>query len=258
MNCREILAGLQDHLDQELEPSAAGVFEAHLAACPTCAHRARGLADLKQVLRGRASLEPVPAGLSERIAREIRERRVRDGRLRRLALAAMAVAACGLLLAGLFRPRAGAVEAPPFGREMVDDHIRYVAVAEPAEFASGDPAAIEGWFSRQVDFAVDLPEFEFRAIGGRRCYLLDRRVALVFYGEGPPDAQTRHSLFVLPMTRAELDAVPWTRRGRLLCTIDTHKGYTVLCWRERELLYALVSPESEEEILRTVESAPSR
>lgn len=125
MNCQECLEQLHDYLAQELTAEVVATVKAHLEACGPCLERFDFNTRLKQFITRRASHEPLPAGLMERIqagmAREQvvpRPPKVRALPMTRthsvLGLAASMVVAVGLTVGlVLAQPHAGATETAP-------------------------------------------------------------------------------------------------------------------------------------------------
>jgi anti-sigma factor (TIGR02949 family) len=262
MTCRDALPLLRDVADRALPLNERAPFEAHFASCPDCAARLEAETDLKRVLRARLRPAPAPPGLAGDIARRVREeagRRPRWDILRRrkvLTLAGAALLLVAIAVGGLRLLLTRTVSAPDGSAmvaELVDDHIRYLQVKEPAEVATADPREAERWFASRLDGTIELPQFpddRARLIGGRLCYVLDRRVALLFYERDGG----RLSLFV--MGAEGLPPAPSPEDGAAVeRTVEESKGFGVACWSRRGRMYALVGDAGRAGLARLVSSA---
>src|SRR5438105_2292110 len=101
---------LDDYLTRDLGGADRARFTAHLPGCPDCRRAVRAHERLGAVLTAATTeLEPVPAGLIDRI-----ERRLRAARRRRLVALAAALLAAAVALGQFarFTPRPGGPELP--------------------------------------------------------------------------------------------------------------------------------------------------
>jgi anti-sigma factor RsiW len=72
--CDDLLASLDDILDQEQPPEQTGRILAHLESCPACAARYESAYRRLAVLREAAQRIRAPAGLLERILHSLGRR----------------------------------------------------------------------------------------------------------------------------------------------------------------------------------------
>jgi len=160
-------------------------------------------------------------------------------RRRRAAVVAAAASAAAVLAAVLtLVPDAGRSDAPEVGAALVEDHIRYLH--DPDRHASAEPATVVGALDGYVDFLVRLPVLaDLRLTGGRRCYLLGRRVVLAFYdtSAGPV------SYFAFETDDLAPPGSACPSDSTLACHIET--GYRIVSWEEAGLLHAVVGPNSD-------------
>lgn len=258
MTCGEALPVIRDHADRELDAATASALDAHLEACASCRRRLSAERELKLAVRAKVRPHHAPAGLAAAIAREVREE-ARSGlpapaprRRRLLAAAALAIAAAALGAALVLtdgrphpgRTGAGVARASPIATTLIDDHIRYLGQRGAEQLATRDPREAERWFASRLDIAVTLPfaDREVLALtGGRLCYVLDRRVALLFYTHGT----RRLSLFVMSASGLGFEGMDLVDLAHARCATETYKGFEVVCWMDRGLLYALVSERRE-------------
>jgi anti-sigma factor RsiW len=175
------------YVDGQLAGDARAALEAHLAACPACREQEAFERGLRARLRALPAVE-VPFGLETRVRRRVRSTRTRHPR-RWLAAAAM-------LVVGLLWIRS----APVFvAWELARDHAHcFGKKSLPAKVWTDEPDRAAAWFRGE---GVTIPYVPASAgglvlVGARRCPLLDRRVAHLYYS-----AEDGHaSLFVVPGT----------------------------------------------------------
>ncbi len=149
--------------------------------------------------------------------------------------------AAGLLVWVVLRPRA---DTSPFRADMVqeavNDHLRVVDSAHPAEIESGGIHQVKPWFTGRLDFAPRVEfagDAEFPLVGGSVGYFHDRKAAVFLF---------RHRLHSLTLLVFPAEGLPWRSQGLkplgpIAVDEQTSRGFTTLLWREGELGYALVS-----------------
>src|SRR5262245_66297208 len=100
MTCEEFAKALTAFSLNELDPSRAAAFRAHLASCAACTNLA--LRDHQLVSRLRAAAVPAPAAVHHAVTvalrRETREQERRRGRPLRIAIGSVAAVAAVLLV----------------------------------------------------------------------------------------------------------------------------------------------------------------
>lgn len=230
IDCNAVQSAVQRLSENPAEP-LSDEAALHLDACDRC----RRFCD-----RGRVELDPdafealPPAGRA-RMLRTIGSARAAGPR----RMAAAAVAAGLLVLAGsaLYL----GLHRPPSAREvagaLVEDHIRYLDHQDRREGATPDRyrADLESY----VDFPVAIPELPTaRLTGARRCYLLNRRVALAFY-EAPSGPA---SYFVFAGEGLALPGRRCPEDGSFKC--GASHGYQVVSWEESGLIHAFVGTDA--------------
>jgi anti-sigma factor RsiW len=220
--------------------------EEHVVGCARCQEFLTGERRLKELLVSRLFQESAPAELRECVATMLdRERKlavkrpgaswVREERNKVIAAAAVVI----LLAAGIAMWLSSG--SRPNGEQrlagmLVDDHAH--TPAGLAEVVSSDHKAVESWFEGKIDFSFHLPPADDASlVGGKLCNLRGKHAALIFYRH----PVSRVSLFVLDGSDVDLPRdhiIPLDRRA---CVLDTMKGYNVVMWKERGVLYSLVS-----------------
>src|SRR5262249_22618608 len=118
---------------------------------------------------------------------------------------------------------------------LIDDHAHSLPVTE---IASSDAGVVQAWFQERLGFAFRLPPLRDPSLqGGRLCNLQGRPAALVIYRR----PQSQASLFVLDGSDVELADAQLIALDGKRCLVDARKGYNAVLWKERGLLYGLVS-----------------
>ncbi|MCC6130735.1 MAG: hypothetical protein IT186_12475 [Acidobacteria bacterium] len=226
MKCREFLSLAA------CPPASGGPseeFDGHARECQACREAIE--ADRLFSERERALLvEPAPPLLAARVFEEIGRARS----MRRTWRALIGAAAVILLFAGGRILLDGGPE--PLEGALARDHIEYLAVPNPAEYATADTGTLARWFGGHFPFAVDVPRLrDAQLLGGRRCKLAGYPAALALYESGG----RRVSVFVLP-PEAPFRSLPCLR---------TERGVNVLAVEHRGLRYAFAGDLPAEQLL---------
>ena len=75
IDCEEAARRLHTFLDRELDEAEIAEVEAHLDDCKECHSKFRFEASFKRLIMARSSEQSAPAGLRERLAQRVRQRR---------------------------------------------------------------------------------------------------------------------------------------------------------------------------------------
>ena len=236
MSCAEFEARLHPYVDGELEATDMASADAHLAQCPDCRSRVEQERQFRQVLRGQPR-ESAPlefrALLHARVRRTARVAAIRPWLVGATAAAA-ALLVVSLLLPGL-RPDSSLIA------ELVGKHSVYAEIEQPAEFASGDPRAVEAWFRERAGLRVTVSDYSpsgIRLVGARVAEAGDRKTAYVLYEKG----HTLMSVFMVPASAPEV-ALTGTRvsyRDHDYLRLQ-RKGYNTVAWTDGKAVFGLVS-----------------
>ena len=253
------------YLADRLEPVSTqwvGAQE-HLHQCTKCQTFFSQEEALRDLLKTRLAGRGVPPHVRESILGQIAEARARQRRqagpfaLKGKRIPAAIAAALGALVALVL----GVVsyQSLPLDRqervlaEFIDDHLRF----RPAVFQieSSRVEQVEAWFSGKVDFLVQAPRFEqAELLGGRLCYMFGKKGALLFYQKhGTP-----LSFYILEESGIKLDRVERHEYGDNRFAYGMGKGHNLILWKDRGLLYALVSDLQKDELIRLASSVSSR
>ena len=215
----------------------------HLRVCPECRSYFEAQTEWSRLLREKVGTARAPEGLRDRVAEMFgsgagNEARKPSRRGRGIAGGVLALAgSVALWLAYL-------VPSQLFFRELFEDHAKYLN--GESQVASRGPSDIESWFRGKTDFNVRVPTFENASpLGGRLCFLRGRKAALVFYRkDGRPVSLFQFDekgIHLLALHRSEIDGVPVWR--------TSWKGYSLVAFEHRGVVYALVSDLREGELL---------
>lgn len=235
MNCVEFERHLHAYVDGELAVSEMLVADAHLAECAECRALAARERHFRQLLR-RQPRELAPSELRARITGWIHraEQRavVRPGLIAPIAAVAAVLA---LVLWPTTQPSSRLVS------ELVDKHIAYAQIEQPAEFGSIDPAAVEQWFRTRAALRVTVSDYSpsgIRLVGARLADAGEHKAAYVLYEKG----HTLLSVFTVPVSGdgSDLGGKHASYRGHKYVTLE-RKGYRTVSWVDGHTLLGLVS-----------------
>jgi anti-sigma factor (TIGR02949 family) len=239
MDCKESQNLMSAFLDEELDPSAAAHFAAHLAACEACSKAYKQLAALRATVRAGAVNYTAPAALRARILNDMNTvaplrkagifSRFGGWPWARINFGAASLASVAFAVTLAFYIQAPS-EADFLDQEIVATHFRSLQADHLADVASSDQHTVKPWFSGKLDYSppvVDLAQEGFALIGGRLDYLNQRPVAGLAYRHG------KHlvNLFVWP------DEAKGDTAGKMSAV----RGFQLLRWSHGGMAYTAVS-----------------
>jgi mycothiol system anti-sigma-R factor len=235
MNCVAFERHLHAYVDGELTASEMLAADAHLAECAECQALAARERRFRQLLR-RQPRESAPSEFRVRVTQQLRRAEQRAV-VRPWLIAPIAAMAAVLALVLWPSPQ-------PSSRlvsELVDKHIAYAQIEQPAEFGSTDPAAVEQWFRTRAALRVTVSDYSpsgIRLVGARLADAAEQKAAYVLYEKG----HTLLSVFMLPVSRdgADLRGKHVSYRGQEYVTLE-RKGYRTVSWVDGHTLLGLVS-----------------
>ena len=226
--CDKYRAAIRDVIEAAV-PSVTDELALHLDACPHC----RRLFDLGKVDLSKEGFEVLDEAARQRVVVALGSARVLPAGRRRRAAGLGAVAAAALIAAGLAYFTSGRPTADRVADTLVEDHIRYLG--HPDRHGGGGRETLKLYLESYVEFPVEiaLPP-QARLTGGRRCFVLGRRVALMFYEtvEGP----VSYFVFAADGLRPLGGRCPGA--GELGCSAS--RGYRLASWESAGLLHVLV------------------
>jgi anti-sigma factor RsiW len=251
INCQELEAFLYAYLDREFEPGEQIEIERHLAECGRCARRVHQEAAFHEALRKKTrELLTDPALRAPEALRHSIQARLRQAQHRamlrgwiRASAAAVVIAAAG----GAY------VYIRPGTRErFIEEAALRHAKALPFEIQRVLPEHYEAWFEGKLDHRVRVPQLPNATVAGARLTnVRDKSAAYIGYNASDSStSQRRIGLFVFRDEKNEVEATSLPG-----VEVDPSHGYNVAVWRDRELVYELVSDLDEADIRQMVSAA---
>jgi anti-sigma factor RsiW len=223
---------LHGYFDGELDAVRAAEFEAHLQACPACAHALAVQQELRDALGAADLYVKAPASLRARLRAELPPAAAAWAP-RALPWRSLAAAASLLLVSfGLWRTVPAwrdDLADRELSQQVLDAHLRSLQLTHLTDVASTDQHTVKPWFVGKLDFApavVDLASSGFPLVGGRLDVVRGRSVAALVY------ARRQHVINVFVWPSEESDAA--LRAG-------SERGYTWVRWTRRGMRFWAVS-----------------
>lgn len=255
MSCRQLQEQIYAFLDGALPSPRRARVQRHIASCSACRMQAASIRRIEDQFRTALRTDqPMPPGLWARMHSGL----IADAgpptegvglRLSRpwimwpaLLFALVATTAA---IVGFTRfskdSQARLIEVPVHELQtFVDSHRAFDVVTQ-------DPATLRGWFLDKVDFAPPLPApvAGLELVGGRLCYLLERRVVSYMYR-----ADERFvSLYIMEVDDLNPPPGEAARVGGRQVAVLTVGDYTNVIWQDGGLLYSLVAALPQERLL---------
>ncbi len=240
MICQEFAARLQAFVDGELDVETMTAAQAHVSSCPECHGRADGERRFRVLLRQQPQ-EVAPSELRARllaVARRERRRTALRAWLGVPALATAAILLVALLVTRVMPPGPG---APRLADTLVNKHLAYAQIENPAEFTSSEPSEVAAWLRDRIGMRVPVPDYShagIRLVGARMSEADEQKLAYLLYEKG----HMLMSVFMLPNT-AEAGTLPGkavSYRGHEYLTRD-RKSLRTVSWRDGRAVFSLVS-----------------
>jgi len=255
--CSQTLALLHGYLDGELDAVRSAEFERHLETCSQCAAQLAAQENLRTSLKSAQLYEKAPAGLAQKIERQIdaaaegpdtRRLKFRPaaGRLQwwRMTMALTAAAVVGAVayfgVMKLATVRSGPQTA--IVAEAIDAHIRSLQPGHLTDVLSTDQHTVKPWFDGKLDYippVKDEAENGYPLMGGRLDALGGRTVAALVYG------RRKHLINVFAWPAGDNEAEPRMNGSR--------NGYQWMYWKNGGLEFCAVSDVSEADLRELVE-----
>ncbi len=253
--CADIHHFADAYVDGEFEAQERALLERHLERCRSCRLELQRVAALRSLLRARIGSVRAPEALRERIVIGLRqvERPVFAVRgavfeWRRGVLPILAGASVAAVLSIFYLT----VVPQKNDRWIVGDAAEMHARALPLEIATGQIDQLMPLFEHHLGFAVRPPAFNKSGVlleGGRLSHLGAHDAAYLQYGA--PHTGGRVSLFIVeePGASLQLDGARRAMMGNREVFVARAHGYSVVVWRNLDVVYTLVSDLGDEETL---------
>jgi anti-sigma factor RsiW len=241
--CREQITV---RVDGELqEPEEVAALAEHLRDCEGCRVFAAAEAATKQLIAAAYGRPVEVRGLQTRLRKRLDALvmprrwtwRAAAPRLAWGAIAAILIASLAVAFLTL-RPRT-AVEASPLVRAAVTDHVDCMLGRLPLEVTTSDQHETARWLQRRLARPVALP-----ALAPEGTSKMSARMARLAGVDGSQILFDRRgrtlSVFIMPATEVpSAPGRPVAHGGREFF-VSQADGYTVVLWRQRDLVYCLV------------------
>lgn len=253
------------YLADRLEPVSPQWVDAqeHLQRCAECRAFFFDEEALRSFVKKRLARPVVPAHVRERILVEIGEAQAQQDHERASAFlkGKRFRAAVGMALVVVIAVLVGIVgyqtlDVDPQERvlaELIDDHLRFKLGASVID--SSQVEQVEAWFSGKVDYPVQAPRFEqAELVGGRLCYVFGKKGAMLFYRK---DGAVL-AFYILDGTNLNMDRLEQHQSGDHGFAYGVGKGHNLIFWKDRGLVYALVSDLHKDELMRLASNVSSR
>jgi len=228
----------------------------HLKECKECQSFYERQDELRKFLKAKLQTTNVPASVREEIFNSISKKK--DKKLFSLkyysrywwAAAIIVALTISLLLiipsrqsldkSKITETHSSEISGSQLTEALVDDYIRYRLSEQPAEFATNNPQELNNWFSGKLDFNARFSNIDkLQLVGGRLCYLFDRRVALAFYSQS--DMQNPGRWISFKDDHINLSKMKTEKLKNKTVWCGERGGYELAVWRQNDLLYALVT-----------------
>ncbi|MBI3943002.1 MAG: zf-HC2 domain-containing protein [Chloroflexi bacterium] len=226
MDHREVYNRLDAYLDEELDSTEQATVAVHLSTCAACQDALAARREMKYTLRSELQAIKAPTGLQRRINKALDahgEKRepwyaVFLPRLWRFRPALTGLVVLLILLAPVvfWTLSTGTAEAAMV-REMVDKHMMYGMLPEPAEMPTDDPQKAADWLSAWVGSPVHPlpPEAGMRLLGARLADMHGMKIGYLIYERSDGE---RVSFFEVP-----LSSMPFPKGDAM--DMDGHEVY---------------------------------
>ncbi len=245
MDCKDFEQYLQPYLDGEFTEGEEQEIESHFKYCPVCQQKVAFERWFKRGVRQAVTNEEAPRALRAQVALSMMEQRKKSVPLAWKLAPAMAMALVFAVI--LFQPR---IEISPIVEAAVDVHTKEL----PYDVQSPDYKTVRTYLRKKTGFAVPSVKFtnsRIELVGGRVDRVYNHSAA--YYGfqrEG-----RRYSLVVATDTGNHDLAGTVRRAGNREVYLDQRRGFNVVAWRDRKLIYTLVSDDNESNLMKAVETA---
>jgi len=247
MPCPKITYQLEASVDGECGADEERMIRDHLEHCVACRERVDGLQNLNETIKAGLGDVKAPDDLWQRIEARLPEslddhRPANAKPWIRQPVWQMAIAASLALMlvlpAGLtwqwIQQDVSIIAAP------VQDFSTYRDSGRSLDIASQDPEIIHSWFASRLTF--EAPRLEARVagfdlVGGRLCWLLERRLSAFAYERGD------QTITLYVMTAHDITLPSSTYDPELGISLSSHEvdGLRTMIWRAGDLLYTVVS-----------------
>lgn len=262
IGCEEAQRWVDAWVDQELDPSASLLLEAHLSGCARCRAEADMLRQVKRSLAGLRE-ECAPIALRHRVLAALDHEddtveiahAATQRRRHAVGFALTGAALAGVVLASGVRARSTDTTTQAGVLPVIEDVARRHAHILPAEVSASDPAEVTRWFQGKLDIPVRPVTFQgapARLVGARISNVRDRLAAALYYDV----AGRRMTVFMFDGALLPHEiALQNSLDGRPYYVTSSH-GYTVTLTEVQGVGCAIASDLPPQEAARVIAQLP--
>ena len=254
-NCKHT-EHVEEHFDALPGAVITPELKSHLKECPACNAYFENLLMYRKKMRGMNESIEAPERLKKlalAVSEDDSAAQQPDSRSegqkaprfltrRRMAVAAMFLIAFGAVFAYRTIFMKQGCEGSFFA-----DYNKFLLMADKYGIRTDDTNELSEWFADRLDYGVTPPKvYGVVLTGGRRCHLLDRNLAVLFY------EKEGHLVSLFILRGDDLDwkyAKEKTESGRTVIA-GFEDGNNLIVWKEKQLTYVAVSDVSNEELKR--------
>jgi anti-sigma factor RsiW len=262
MTCSEIREYLFAFLDNELDTPPSIEIQLHIEQCPVCAREVEIERAIKERLVRATRVQSPETPLDIHKLKRIIEKGQTSDTLHRilsrrgiLAACAAIVFAAGLVAHLVMQDASITREGhPKFVRQVVSDFEHFQEEGQQIHFASSNAHAVSDWLLRQTDLEVVVPNVKglyCKLVGARKCTIEDQPAAFVVYEMTGVPA----SLVAIAGRNSELEQMRQIEHNGQTHWVDDCDGFSVVAYRKDNLVYAMVSKLSQQELIHFLSEA---
>lgn len=261
MICSEVREYLFAFLDNELDAPLSIELQLHLEHCPICAREVEIERTIREqlacVLEAQCPEKQLDMPTLKRIIRRDEALGFLRRSLSRRAFWAACAAAVFVVGLGAYLTLQKITVGPDrhkFVDLVVSDFTHFLKEGQPIQFVSSDSQAISDWLLRKTALEVVLPRVKgsyCRLVGARKCEIEGQAAAFVMYEmKGVPT-----SLVAIAGRNNELEEMKQIEHNGQIHWVDNCEGFSVVAYRQDNLVYAMVSKLSQQELIHFLSEA---
>lgn len=251
MNCKNTLKILIHSSELDCTTKEIIAAKEHLLSCTICRAIFEDQKILQNLICEKAPKYKTPQGLKENIINQIKKnyqhKSFKGIMKRRVALPVALSIAFVIIIVLLSYVIINESKAHNIVNTITNQHIQYSTGTELLDVSSTNSQDIELWFKDKMDFHLKIPNLNgANIIGGRLCKLFDKPAAVLLY----KNQEELISLFIFDNPDLDIYSMDMLNiDGKRLCR-GNGKGVNLVLWEDKGLIYALVSPLKEMELLK--------
>ena len=255
MICSEVREYVFAFLDNELDAPLSIDLQLHLEHCPVCAREVEIERTIREeltcVLEAQCPAKPLDRPSLRRVIKRDEVLGFLHRSLSRRAFWVPCAAAVFVVVVGVHFVVQKMIVAPDhlgFVDLVVGDFAHFLKEGRPIQFASDNTQAISDWLLHKTALEVVVPRAKgphCHLIGARKCEIEGQAAAFVMYEmRGVPI-----SLVAIKGRNDELEEMEQIEHDGRIHWVDTCGGFSVVAYRQDNLVYAMVSKLNQQELI---------